>query len=107
MPSHADVRRAASALSDAARLPLGPLQSHSQVGQTPTKSAADGGLLFVDVASVVTSGHVSWTIRRATTLRGEQFLHGIGHTDQNHPEVQQWSHEGQTRRFLAPVQTAG
>ena len=39
-------------------LPQGLWQSHAQVCQTPAKGAADGGLLCVDGASVVTSSHV-------------------------------------------------
>jgi hypothetical protein len=96
-------RKSAPALSDSASLPLGLLPSHAQACQTSAKGAAAGGPPCVDVALVVTFGHAPWALRRATPLRSEQFLYGIWHTDQNHPEMQQWIHEGQTRRFLSPV----
>jgi len=68
---------------------------------------ADQGLVGVDCPVAAGPGNVSGSVRGTTPLRGEKGLDGIGHADQNHPEVDQGGGKGENGGFLSPMQAAG
>ena len=74
------------------KIALGLLQFQADYRQTAAESAADHRFLFVDLALVISSRDVTRTVRRAASLRGEQFLSGVRYADENHPQVEQWRH---------------